>query len=25
MGFDLKERPEIWDAFNEILQLAKKQ
>jgi exonuclease SbcD len=25
MGFDLKERPEVWDAFNEILQSVKKQ
>lgn len=25
MGFDLKERPEIWDAFNEILQSVKNQ
>lgn len=25
MGFDLKESPEIWDAFNEILQSVKNQ
>lgn len=25
MGFDLKQRPEIWDAFNEVLQAVKKQ
>ena len=25
MGFDLKENPEIWDAFNEILQSVKNQ
>ncbi|MBU2996453.1 exonuclease SbcCD subunit D C-terminal domain-containing protein [Cellulophaga baltica] len=25
MGFDLKERPEVWDAFNEVLQVVKNQ
>lgn len=25
MGFNLEERPEVWDAFNEILQSAKNQ
>ena len=25
MGFDLKERPEVWDAFNEVLQSVKEQ
>lgn len=25
MGFDLKERPEVWDAFNEVLQSVKNQ
>jgi len=25
MGYDLKQRPEVWDAFNEILQAVKKQ
>jgi len=25
IGFDLKERPEVWDAFNEILQSVKSQ
>ena len=25
MGFELKENPEIWDAFNEVLQSVKNQ
>ncbi|QWX84655.1 exonuclease SbcCD subunit D C-terminal domain-containing protein [Cellulophaga sp. HaHaR_3_176] len=25
MGFDLKQRPEVWDAFNEVLQSVKNQ
>jgi len=25
MGFDLKERPEVWDAFNEVLQSVRNQ